>query len=376
MLRPLGFAVGLVLVLTACGTADDDAEPQAAPEEDETTAEPEEPEETDGSAEEETHEEECEEFDDITIAFFSTLKVGFMPTVIARELGFFEDFCINATLEQVGTGLNTLQAVQAGEAHVGIPGTPSIINAVSAGSPVRAIWSPAAVSTQAVVAVEGYESCEDLEGETIADDGPGGQAYHVMEMFLETCGLNIASDVEHFIGTPGDFAAVMAGGTAQAAPQHADDVAVIEREFGIELNQLALVADFAADFAYQSTVVSQEDLEANPDLYTRIVAAMIMANRWLHPDAGNRDEATRIGEELSGAEWGDPERGAEVFEIGYDAYAENFPTTCDEAYPESAIEFTINLQAELGNLEEDVTFEDVIDMDICRAGEALADEHG
>ena len=308
------------------------------------------------------------ELQDVSLGVIHSVKFSFLPTHLAKELGYFEEFGLNATLEPIGAGIDTLEAQIAGETDVNPHGpSPAVVNASGSGSPLKIVFSPASRLSPIIVARDDIESCEDLRGGTVATDGPGGLSHSVMEAFLASCGININQDVEVFIGSPSDFGPVLAEGTAQAAGQEIDDEIAIEDQFGIELNQLANSWEIA-DFHYQSVVVREQDLESNRDVIVRVVAAIMKANRWLN-DPANREEAIDLAVEL-----GTLGQTREAMEEAYDTYVGTiFPETCAEALDVGQYESTADLQRELGNLTGDFVFEDVVAMDVCEEAEALVD---
>jgi NitT/TauT family transport system substrate-binding protein len=308
------------------------------------------------------------ELQDVSLGVIHSVKFSFLPTHLAKELGYFEEFGLNATLEPIGAGIDTLEAQIAGETDMNPHGpSPATVIARGSGSPVKIVFSPASRLSPIIVAREGIETCEDLEGQTVATDGPGGLSHSVMETFLASCGLDINEDVELFIGSPSDFGPVLAEGTAQAAGQEVDDEIAIEDQFDIELNQLGNSWEFT-DFHYQSVVVREDDLADNREVIVGVVAAIMKANRWLN-DPANREEAINLAVEL-----GTLGQTREAMEEAYDTYVPTiFPETCAEALDRGQYESTIDLQLELGNMTNDVEFDDLVAMDVCEEAEALLD---
>lgn len=309
-----------------------------------------------------------DELPKLTLGFLPIVKFAFLPGIAAKELGYYEEFCIDMTVEPMGIGRATLDAAVAGAVDFAYPGTASTLTARGAGTPVKIVWGPADVLPQVIPATSGIESCEDLEGRTVATDGPGGLADFVMQAFLDSCGLDIDSDVERFIGSPADFGPVLSAGDAQASALHIDDVGAIEDEFGIELNILAQTWELLPQFHYQDLTVTEDFLETERDNVIRVVAALIKTNRFL-VDPANRDEVISMAVELSG--WDES-----IVTPAYESYNENWPTTCQEALNPDSFEFLNQSQIDLGNLDEPVPYDELVAFDVCQEAEALLEAAG
>ena len=65
-----------------------------------------------------------------------------------------------------------------------------------------------------------------------------------------------------------------------------------------------------------------------------------------------------------------------VIEEALDTFGNRFPTSCDTMIPVESYEFLIDLQVELGNLEEAFPVEDFLDTSVCAEAEQLLDEEG
>jgi ABC-type nitrate/sulfonate/bicarbonate transport system substrate-binding protein len=89
---------------------------------------------------------------------------------------------------------------------------------------------------------------------------------------------------------------------------------------------------------------------------------------WLADDA-NRDEAVERMAVVS-------ENPETVIEEAFSTFGSRFPTTCDEMMPMESYDFLIDLQVELGNLEEDFPATDLIDTSVCEEAEELLAEEG
>ena len=384
--RGLTISVGLILalLLAACGGSGEVADTAPATEaeamtEAAPTTEPSPPEPADTAAEAMTDTEapmdateaaagemavECTEPTVMRIAIpVQPPKFAMVTPDIADELGYFDDFCIDAEIITFRAGINSLRALQAGDVEIAVPPSASLINAVGEGSPIVGWLSPANQLPQLILATQDVGSCEDFEGQTVATGGPGDLVHHLMQTFLDSCGLEIGTDVDVFVGSPADFGPQLAQGIAQGSALHVDDKMVIEQAQDVTLDVLADAADILPDFHYQLLASSQEYVDANRDVVVNAAAAMLKANQWM-TDPANREEVIELANRVT-------ERDLDIMEFAYDRYAEKWPSSCEQGFNESMFDFTIDLQVELGNLDEPIAMDDVIDRSICEDAEEL-----
>lgn len=282
---------------------------------------------------------------------------------MAQELGFYADFCLDVEIIGFRTGSGALTALQSGETDIGLPSSNVAVVASGQGSPITIFGTPASNLPQLIMATGDITSCEDLAGNTIATEGPGGLGHYLFTVFLDTCGLDITNDVDVFAGAPGDFAALLDQGVVQAAALHSDDKGQIEAEFDLTLNVLQASAEFEPDFHYQSFVARQDWLadDANRDAAVRLMAAALSAQRFMS-DPANRETVVNTGAELGG-------RPLDVVDAAYDLYF--YPETCAEGLSPQKFEHTAELQVELGEMDEVPAFESLVDPSICDDAEAL-----
>lgn len=336
---------GLLLVASGCGDDGDDA---AAPSGTQST--------------------DCKKVDDVKIGF-PGLPPDFvqMGTPLADRRGVFEKYCIDAEFIGVESGVAAFRAMAAGEFAFAYSGSISPILAKGEGANAKVFMSPAALLDFQIVALPDNGSCEQLKGKRVATDGPGGLIHALMEQFLATCDLDINKDVNVAIGDPETFGAQLAAEAVVATAAHLDERIAIEKDLKVELTVIDNAWEYAPDFHYASLSTAGEALEENRDLYVRISAAILESNAWL-VDPANRDEAIGLIAEVS-------ENSEEVVTEVYDTFATNFPATCEEALPEKAFQFLIDLQLELGNLKKAISVQDLVDQSVCQDAAALVEQN-
>ena len=348
----MGLALSMVFLLAACGGDDEGGDDGGATAT--TSAAP----------------GECETIDEMEIGH-PGLPPDFiqMVTPLSMELGYMADECIEVTeLVDFESGIAAFRAMAAGEFDVGLSGSVSPILAFGEGANAKIFAASGAYLDFQVVGTGDIDTCEAMEGSIVGTDGPGGLVHAVTEQFLATCGLDINNDVELIIGDPETFVPQIAQGAIEATSMHIDERIFAEKELDTDLNVLANAWEDVPEFHYASFATASETLEEKRELFVRMTAAILRTGRWLNDEA-NHDEAVTLMAEVGEV----PEA---VMEEAFTTYGSRFPDSCETMIPLESYEFLIDLQVELGNLEEAFTATDLVDTSVCEDAEALLDEQG
>jgi NitT/TauT family transport system substrate-binding protein len=313
--------------------------------------------------------EECESVDQLQVGH-PGLPPDFiqMTTPLASELGYFADNCIEIELIDFESGVAAFRAMAAGEFDVGLSGSISPILAFGEGAQAVGFAASGAYLDFQTVATGDIASCEDVSGHRVATDGPGGLVHAVTEQFLAGCGLDINNDVELIVGDPETFVPQIAQGAIEVTSMHIDERIFAEQELDTELNILSNAWETVPDFHYATFATHPDVLEEKRDFFIRFTAAILRTGRWL-ADEGNHDEAVSVMAEVA-------EVPESVIEEAFTTFGNRFPTSCDTMIPLESYEFLIDLQVELGNLEEPFEVTELIDTTVCDEAEALLEEQG
>ena len=337
-----GFFVVFSLVMAACGGDDDDGDATAAT-------------------------GDCETVDELQVGH-PGLPPDFiqMVTPLAIELGYFEDNCIDVELIDFESGIAAFRAMAAGEFDVGLSGSISPILAFGEGAEAVGFAANGAYLDFQTVATGDIDSCEDVAGRRVATDGPGGLVHAVTEQYLAGCDINIDEDVELIIGDPETFVPQIAQGAIEVTSMHIDERIFAEDELGTELNILANAWEEVPDFHYGTFATATDVMEEKRELFVRFTAALLRTGQWL-ADEDNHEEAVTVMAEVA-------EVPESVIEEAFSAFGNRFPTSCDTMIPIESYQFLIDLQVELGNLQEPFDPEELIDTSVCEDAEALLAE--
>ena len=353
VLRATGFTLSMILLLAACGGGDDDDSAVDA-----------------GATASSSAAGACETIDEMEIGH-PGLPPDFiqMVTPLSMELGYMADECIEVTeLVDFESGIAAFRAMAAGEFDVGLSGSVSPILAFGEGADAQIFAASGAYLDFQVVGAGDIDSCEAMEGRIVGTDGPGGLVHAVTEQFLAGCGIDINTDVELIVGDPETFVPQIAQGAIEATSMHIDERIFAEKELDTDLNILANAWEDVPEFHYASFATASETLTEKRDLFVRMTAAILRTGKWLNDEA-NHDEAV-----ASMATVGEvPEA---VMEEAFSTYGSRFPDSCDTMLPLDSYEFLIDLQVQLGNLEEAFPATDLVDTSVCEDAEALLVEQG
>ncbi|MGH2701131.1 MAG: ABC transporter substrate-binding protein [Actinomycetota bacterium] len=315
--------------------------------------------------------EDCEEIEDMQVGH-PGLPPDFIQMMLplSIELGYMRDNCLEVEIIDFESGIAAFRAMAAGEFDMGLSGSVSPILAFGEGADAVGIAAGGALTDFQTVGTGDIETCEDLEGRSVATDGPGGLVHAVTEQYMASCGIDIDQDVELIVGEPESFVPRIAQGEIEATTMHIDERIFAEQELGTELNVLANAWEDVPLFHYTtwSTARPLLDDPAKRDQFVRFIAALLKVGEWLADDA-NREEAIERMAVVS-------EQPEAVIEEAYSTFGSRFPTTCDEMMPMESYDFLIDLQVELGNLAEDFPATDLIDTSVCEEAAALLAEEG
>lgn len=358
-LRIFGLAMALLLVLAACG-GDDGGNGETGGTE--TGG-------TETGATETGSGGECSTVEQLQVGH-PGLPPDFiqMITPLAIELGYFEENCIEVELIDFESGVAAFRAMAAGEFDVGLSGSISPILAFGEGAEAVGFAANGAYLDFQTVATGDITTCEAVEGRRVATDGPGGLVHAVTEQYLAGCGLDIDEDVELIVGDPETFVPQIAQGAIEVTSMHIDERIFAEQELGTELNILANAWEDVPEFHYGTFATAPNVLQEKRDMFVRFTAALLRTGRWL-ADEANHAEAVTVMAQVAEV----PET---VIEEAFSTYGNRFPTSCDTMIPIESYQFLIDLQVELGNLDEPFAPEELIDTSVCAAAETLLEEQG
>src|SRR4051794_31882251 len=181
---------------------------------------------------------------------------------LAKELGLFEKYNLDVTLDLIDGGVASSAALVSGNTQVGNFGGTEVMSAVAGGADMRVIALFVPVTPWQLLAKTDFKSPADLKGKTIGVASIGGSAYIAAVTALQKMGLDPKNDVNiQAFGNTANLAAAMLGGAAYAGPGHPPDtVKLLAAGFKV-IYDLAAEKVLATD---NCTVVLKSWADKNP----------------------------------------------------------------------------------------------------------------
>ncbi|WP_353807478.1 ABC transporter substrate-binding protein [Agromyces sp. SYSU T00194] len=223
-----------------------------------------------------------------------------------EEAGFDVDF---KSVEEEDAAL---RAVVAGAADVYIGSLPSMITAVqNTEAPVELIAVNAQATDYVVLAEEGIDSIDDLEGQLIGVNTPGSAGDTIMKLALEAEGFDIDSPEYVVIGGTSARVAALQAGQVQATVAH-----LVNAEAAIQagpFTALLYCGPALGPYIQTGLIASTEFTEGNPEAAQGAVDAMLDALRWA---ATEKEEYIELSYEV------DTESSDELRQSAYDQFVD------------------------------------------------------
>lgn len=200
---------------------------------------------------------------------------------VAKELGFFEKHCIDATIIQFeGGGSPAARAAAAqGTALVSVQPV-----AIGRGVKVQQIWGLAPRLPQAYMVAEDIKTAKDLKGKKLSavGGGVGGFNWLMGRQVLETVGLK-PDDVQFIAGGTAGRLPGLVSGQIDGVALHPEDVFLAQQKKP-GLHVLVKLAELLPDYVFNAYGASTDWIAKDRALMVDAVAAMIEANRAIFRD--------------------------------------------------------------------------------------------
>jgi len=194
---------------------------------------------------------------------------------MAKELGIFEKYNLDVTLDLIDGGVASSAALASGQVQVGnFGGTEAMSLYVGGGGAVVvALFVP--VTPWQLLAKNDYKQPSDLKGKVVGVASVGGSAYIAAVTALQSLGLDPKTDVNiQAFGNTANLAAAMLGGAAYAGPGHPPDTVKLLANGFKPIVDLASQKILATD---NCTVVLRSWADKNPEALQAYVDAEIEA---------------------------------------------------------------------------------------------------
>jgi NitT/TauT family transport system substrate-binding protein len=213
--------------------------------------------------------------------------------LVAQQEKLFDKYGVAVTLRPFDTGAAAARAVVAGDLDVSITPTALVINMVSNAAVDLVTIYGYEKPTWRLASTDPNTKCEDLKGQPVAVDTPGGARSIALNQMLRACNLS-AADTQQ-VGMSSNGAAALVAGQIKHAVLHLDEVPGVERESGKPLKLVVTLADVSPVNHYTALTTTRAKVEGKRDGLVRMLAALMEATEFIANPA-NVDRVAKAAE--------------------------------------------------------------------------------
>lgn len=181
------------------------------------------------------------------------------------------------------TTTSGVQTIVAGRADLASQGSDEVVLGAAEGADMVAIGSPSTAIDYVLVARDGFDTVESLQGQAIGTSGPSGFDALLARFALEDVGLS-ASDANFVqIGGSPDRAAALLTGQVQAAAIFLEDWEEL-RQQDESLVLVQYLAELVPEVPSTAYFADRSYWDENPQVALALACANLQANAWIAED--------------------------------------------------------------------------------------------
>jgi NitT/TauT family transport system substrate-binding protein len=218
-------------------------------------------------------------------------QLYFLPVVLGKQLGYFEQAGVNVELQHFNAGSRALESVIGGSADMVAGAYENTVRMQAKGQPMQSIVLfgryPQNILGIAKSQAANYKSPKDLKGQKIGITGPGSATQTFLNLILASVGLQ-----------PGDVTPITvgAGAVAVAAMRRQGELYAISN-LDLAITELTMAGDivvavdsrnaegtravYGGDYASGSLYAPVALLQKNPRSAEAIAVAMVRTLAWM-----------------------------------------------------------------------------------------------
>lgn len=272
---------------------------------------------------------------------------------VAKELGYFEKHCVDATIIQFDGGGSAASKAAAAQGTALVSVQPI---AVGNGVKVRQIWGLAPRLPQSYEVPADIKTVKDLKGKRLsaAGGGVGGLNWLMGREVLHTAGLTV-DDVQFIAGGTAGRLPGLVSGQVDAVMLHPEDVYLAQQKKP-GLHTLVDFSELLPKYMFNAYGASTDWIARDRPLMVDTVAAMIEANRAMY-----RDKAKVVPIIMKAT--GKPK---EAVEFAIDDLTKNCVWSVNDGFNKERTQWSIDNDVKNGYIKPDKkpTVEQVADMDL------------
>lgn len=221
----------------------------------------------------------------ITLMLPFQKSLSFWSSMLAEELGYFEDENLDVTIEPSGGGTEALQQVIAGNVDMALVAPAVILLSVAEGNDVVVPYTDKHAGLFSITVPEDsdIQAPEDLAGKTVGITDFAGGEVPMVRAILGRAGLTVDQDVTLVTvgeGNPATFAALEDGTIDAYGASWSDFIPIMG--LGMELREVSYPE--LSEIPSEVLVLNRDDFEDNRDVVERVARAMARASYFVTQD--------------------------------------------------------------------------------------------
>ncbi len=207
---------------------------------------------------------------------YSTIGAMAAGAWMAKEIGAYEKYGIDADLIYISSGPTVVQALLGGDVTGGIAATNAVIAAVLRGAPLVAVASTANRPYHRFWVRPEINRIEDLKGKTVGVTRYGSVTDNLTRMVLKKYGLDGAVNVRQMGGTAEVGAAFQNNQIAGAV------TSTLRIQSGVQPKLLMKLEDMGFHYSMDVIAYSRDDLKRQPQLVEGMTRAYVEGVAAIH----------------------------------------------------------------------------------------------
>ena len=242
----------------------------------------------------------------ITFAVPNPSALTWLPYWVAVGEGYFGEDGLTPSLEAIDGSSAVLQAMAAGQAHIGAPGPGPTLGAHARGVDVKFLYNmyPKSVFGLLVKADSDYTSPSDLAGTVVGVGTADGAEVSFTSAIMSDLGLTPGTDFEYLpVGDGGTAAVAFLRDEVSSYAGAVSDAAILASR-GIELKEITPEAYLG--FFGNGVAMLESQMEAMPDLAPKFGRALVRGMRFAS-DPANKETS------LAHCAAGNPQEGEQDY---------------------------------------------------------------
>jgi NitT/TauT family transport system substrate-binding protein len=274
---------------------------------------------------------------------------------VAKELGIFAKYCIDASIIQFDGGESpaATAAVAQGTALANVSDV-----AIGRGMKARQLWGLAPRPPQVYAVAESIKTAADLKGKRLsaAGGGVGSFNWRMGREVLRSAKLDVSDAQFISQGTAGRLPGLIAGQLDGVALHPEDMYLAMKQKPGV--HSLISISELLPLYMFNAYGGSTEWLMRDRALIRDTLAAMIEANRLIYRE---KDKVVPIMVKAT-------QKPQDAVEYAWDFLTKNCIWGVNEGFDKKRTEFTVDMDVNAGDIEaaKKPSFDQVVDLSIAK----------